>query len=50
MDAYMQLWELLRTDVTEEFLNEFKKCFKMFVSPEVPLLYTTDIEDGTEEA
>lgn len=51
MDAYMQLWELLRTDVTEEFLNEFKKCFKIFVSPERPLLYATDFdEDNIEEA
>lgn len=45
MDAYMQLWELLKTDVTEQFLNQFRKCFKMFVSPEQPLLYITKEED-----
>lgn len=45
MDAYMQLWDLLRTDVTEEFLIQFKKCFKVFVSPEMPLLF----EDSEEE-
>lgn len=46
MDAYMQLWELLRTDVTEQFLNQFKKCFKVFVSSEQPLLYVTDLSEG----
>jgi len=53
MDAYMQLWELLRTDVTESFLNQFKKCFKIFVSSEKPVLFVTDNEDeiiGDEEA
>lgn len=49
MDAYMQLWELLRTDVTENFLNQFKKCFKVFVSSERPILYVTDTSDDTEE-
>ena len=49
MDAYMQLWELLRTDVTEQFLNQFRKCFKVFVSPEKPLLYVSE-ETETEES
>ena len=48
MDAYMQLWELLRTDVTEDFLRQFKKCFKIFVTPERPLLYITDNESNEE--
>ena len=33
MDAYTQLWDLLATDVTEEFLMRFKPLFKKFVSP-----------------
>lgn len=33
MDAYTQLWNLLVTDVTEEFLSEFKPLFKKFISP-----------------
>ena len=33
MDAYMQLYALLETDVTEEFLAQFNKCFKQFVRP-----------------
>lgn len=45
MDAYAQLLELLEVDVTEEFLVKFKKCFKVFVAPEKPLIYVTDTED-----
>ena len=45
MDAYAQLWELISTDVTEEFLDKFKRCFKMFVSAERPLLYVTEDEE-----
>lgn len=47
MDAYMQLWELLRTDITEDFLNQFKKCFKLFVSAESPMLFVS--ENSEEE-
>lgn len=49
MDAYMQLWELLRVDVTEVFLTEFKKCFKIFVDPELPLLYITETDEQEDE-
>ena len=45
MEAYAQLWDLISTDVTEEFLVKFKKCFKMFVNPERPLLYVTEEEE-----
>lgn len=48
MDAYAQLLELLEVDVTEEFLNKFKKCFKVFVAPERPLLYVDEVEDEEE--
>ena len=47
MDAYAQLWELLRTDVTGDFINKFKVCFKQFVAPEKPLIYVTE-DDGNE--
>ena len=46
LDAYTQQWDMLETDVTEDFLNKFKKCFKNFVSPERPLLYVTDLSEG----
>lgn len=45
MDAYMQLWNLLDNDVTEEFLRRFRICFKQFVADEKPLLYVTEVED-----
>ena len=45
MEAYAQLLTLLETDVSEEFLVKFKKCFKVFVAPEKPLIYITDTED-----
>ena len=45
MDAYAQLWDLISTDVTNEFLNRFTKCFKQFVYPERPLLYVTPVDE-----
>ena len=49
MDAYTQLWGLIDTDVTGEFINRFKVCFKQFVRPEKPLLYVTDNDETEEE-
>ena len=49
MDAYSQLLELLETDVTGEFINKFKICFKQFVAPEKPLLYVSE-EDEEDDA
>lgn len=48
MDAYSQLWELLSTDVTAEFLSKFKGCFKQFVKPEKTWIYVTDLEEDDE--
>ena len=45
MDAYGQLWELLNTDVTGEFLSKFQKCFKQFVRPEKHWIYVTELGD-----
>lgn len=33
MDAYTQLWTILVSDVTEEFINRFRFLFKKSVSP-----------------
>lgn len=44
MDAYGQLWNLVATDVTAEFLAKFNDCFKKFVKPANPLIYVTDEE------
>ena len=45
LEAYGILWEMLKTDVTEEFLNKFKKLFKQFVRPERTWIYVTEEED-----
>lgn len=42
MDAYGQLWGLIATDVTAEFLDKFNDCFKKFVMPANPLIYVTE--------
>lgn len=42
VDAYAILIGLLETDVTEEFIGEFKKLFLTVVSPELPLWYVTE--------
>lgn len=39
LDAYAQLNDLLESDVTGEFIKQFKKCFKQFVMPENVVLY-----------
>ena len=44
MDAYGQLWSLISTDVSAEFLAKFNDCFKKFVKPANPLIYVTDKE------
>ncbi len=45
MDAYGQLWDLLATDVTGEFLDKFKGCFKQFVTPERTWIYVTELDE-----
>ena len=49
MDAYGQLWELVATDVTAEYINKFKKCFKQFVAPERSLIYVTEDDEYYSE-
>lgn len=45
IDAYRNLWSMLKTDVTEEFLDKFQRLFKTFVLPENPILYATEDDD-----
>lgn len=40
--AYGELWQLLKLDVTEEFLNKFRKLFKQVVIPEHTYIYVTE--------
>lgn len=50
LDAYGILSELLERDVTEEFINKFKKLFLVVVEPQIPLWYVTDInQEGEDE-
>ena len=47
LEAYQILWDLIKFDVTEEFLDRFKKLFLVIVMPEEPLLYAE--KDNEEE-
>ena len=44
LKAYEKLLELLDTDVTGNFINKFKTCFKQFVMPERHMIYVTEEE------
>ena len=46
LDAYAYLMDVLKNDVTEEFIREFAKLFSKFVSPNVTRIYENDIEEG----
>lgn len=48
MDAYAQLWELVATDVTADYIAKFKGCFKQFVAPERHWIYVTEDEEDDE--
>jgi hypothetical protein len=48
LEAYSILTDLLKTDVTEQFLDKFKICFKTFVMPEKVLVYVDDDESEGE--
>lgn len=45
LEGYASLYEIIKTDVTEEFIRKFKKLFITVVEPEKPLWYPTYIED-----
>lgn len=48
LDGYMGLWQLVVSDVTNEFLKKFEKLFKQFVSPERTWIYVQEVEDDEE--
>lgn len=48
VEAYAIIINLLQTDVTEEFIGQFKKLFLTVVSPELPLWYTTKEEEDDD--
>lgn len=49
VDAYAIIIGLLETDVTEEFIGQFKKLFLTVVSPELPLWYVTQDGGGDDD-
>lgn len=44
MEGYATYFNQIVTDVTDTFLDKFKKCFITVVSPDYPLWYTTEEE------
>lgn len=42
LEAYAALYPLIETDVTEEFIEKFKKLFITVVEPQLPLWYETE--------
>ena len=47
LQAYGEILEILRIDITESFIGQFKKLFIKIVQPNAPLWYITDKEDPT---
>lgn len=48
LEGYALLYELLKEDVTEAFLNKFKSLFLTIVEPEEPLLYITEEDEEND--
>lgn len=44
LEGYSELWSMLETDVTKNFLDKFRHIFKNFVAAEHPILYYDDAE------
>lgn len=42
VDAYSIQYDILKDDITDKFVEKFKKLFLMIVEPEKPLWYTSD--------
>lgn len=42
LEGYAQLYALITTDLTEDFINKFKKLFITIVEPDYPLWYVTE--------
>lgn len=48
LEGYAILEELLKADVTNDFLAKFQKLFKQFVRPERTWIYVTDLEEDDD--
>lgn len=49
LEGYMGLWQMVVSDVTEEFIRKFEKLFKQFVTPERTWIYETAEDEEDEE-
>lgn len=49
LEGLALLADSLRTDVTEDYINKFRKLFSPFVYPERPVFYVSEDEDNGEE-
>ena len=45
MDGYLQLWNMISNDVSDEFLSKFDNLFKKFVKPGTYIYVTEEDED-----
>lgn len=45
IDAYGALWDILRANPTEDFLRQFKPCFKVYVGYEWPTVYVEEDDE-----
>lgn len=48
LDGYGYLWELIKADVTNEFITKFKKLFLMVVKPHTTRIYGPYEEDDDD--
>lgn len=46
IQGYQLKWELIRSDVTNEFLTKFKDLFLKIVEPYSPLYYETEVNEN----
>lgn len=46
LDKYTELYSILDTDVTRDFITKFKKYFLQIVIPEKPLFYVSEGDDS----
>lgn len=49
LTAYSEQWDMLETDVSEEFIDRFKSLFIKIVQPQTNLWYTTELDENTED-
>lgn len=45
IQAYTELYSVLNANLTKEFVNKFRKLFRVVVEPELPLWYITEESD-----